>query len=133
MLEHLPARETPRETQDRGGPGLSPGQQPGPYLCPWHPLPNQFLTSVHADVHLQRQREHLSPPGSVGYGPQPQRVHSPHLLFWGGGGAVALYYESLCVISQVAGLCCAQFISAMPFFLFVGLKKCCWQVQDVPK
>lgn len=42
------------------------------------------------------------------------------------GGTVALDYESLCVISQVAALCFSQFISAMPFFLIARLKKCCW-------
>lgn len=121
MLEHLPAWETPPKTQDRGGPGLSSGQQPGPYLCPWHPLPNQVPKGVHADVHLHRQRGHLSPPGSPGHGQRQALSHRGSILpipcF---GGAVALCYESLWVISQVAqGLCCSQFIGAMPFPLML--------------
>lgn len=128
MLDHLPAWETPQETQDKGGSGLIPGQQPGPYQCPWHPLPNQFLTGVHADVHLHTQRGHLSPPRSLGHVQRQVLSHRGSTLhiFYYGGDTVALYQESLCVISQVAGLCCSQFISAMPFSLIARLKNCCW-------
>lgn len=131
MLEHLPAWETPQETQDKRGPGHSPGQQPGPHLCPWHPLPNHFLTGVHADVHVYRQRGHLSPPRSLGHGQRQALSHRESTLhiscLWGGvEWAVVLHLESLCVISQVAGLCCSQFISAMPFSLIARLKNCCW-------
>lgn len=105
----------------RTGEAQDSAQQPGPYLCPWHPLPYQVPKGVHADVHLHRQRGHLSPPGSPGHGQRQALSHRGSILhipcF---GGAVVLCYESLWVISQVAqGLCCSQFIGAMPFPLML--------------
>lgn len=84
MLDHLPAWETLQETQDKGGPVLIPGQQPGPY---------RFLTDVHADVHLHTQRGHLSPPRSLGHGQRQALSHRGSTLHIScyGGDTVALY------------------------------------------
>lgn len=58
----------------------------------------------------------LVTPRSVEHGQRQVLSHGGstlHISSFGGGCGIV--FESLCVISQVASLCCSQFISAMPF------------------